>query len=61
MYSSEEFEDLARWLRSYIDREVLLIPDEEKKALERTFLVSSEYEYEFWDCSYNMKIWSFEE
>ena len=61
MYSSEEFEDLARWLRSYIDREVLLIPDEEKKALERTFLVSSEYEYEFWDCSYKMKIWSFEE
>jgi len=60
MYSSEEFADLAKWLRSYIDREVLLIPDVEKKALERTFLVSSEYEYEFWDSSYNKLTWSFE-
>lgn len=60
MYSSEEFEDLAKWLRSYIDREALLVSDEEKKALARAFLVSSEYEYEFWDCSYKMHIWSFE-
>ena len=60
MYSSEEFANLAEWLREYIDREALLLTGPQKRELEGIFLISSEYEYQFWDSSYEMRTWPFE-
>ena len=60
MYSSEEFANLAEWLREYIDREALLLTGPQKRELEGLFLISSEYEYQFWDSSYEMRTWPFE-
>ena len=59
MYSSEEFANLAEWLREYIDREALLLTGPQKRELELIFLISSEYEYQFWDSSYEMRTWPF--
>ncbi len=57
MYNSQEFADLAGWLRSFIDRVALESGEQELKRMEEAFLVSSQYEYIFWDAAYRMEEW----
>ena len=57
MYSAQEFADLAEWLRSFIDRVALGSGQEELGRMEEAFLVSSRYEYMFWDAAYRMEEW----
>ena len=57
MYSSQEFADLALWIRNYIDRESMSCNDSDKRSLEYIFRLSSEYEYHFWDAAYQMESW----
>ena len=57
MYSSPEFAELADWLRSFVDRVALGSGREELKRMEDAFLLSSQYEYMFWDAAYRMEEW----
>ena len=57
MYSSQEFAELAYWLRSFIDRTSEVSGDQERERMERAFLLSSQYEYMFWDAAYRMEEW----
>lgn len=57
MYNSQEFAELAAWLRSFIDRVALESGEQELKRMEEAFLVSSQYEYMFWDAAYRMEEW----
>ena len=58
MYSSAEFAQLADWLRSFLDRVALGSGEEEMKKMEEAFLLSSRYEYMFWDAAYRMEQWA---
>jgi len=57
MYNSDEFAELAGWLRSFIDREVRDMPAKVRSSLEEIFLKSSEHEYRFWDAAYRLEEW----
>ncbi len=57
MYSSPEFAELADWLRSFIDRTSEACGDPERARMEKAFLLSSQYEYMFWDAAYRMEEW----
>ena len=57
MYNSPEFARLADWLRSFIDRTSLDSGETERKRMADAFLLSSQYEYMFWDASYRMEEW----
>lgn len=57
MYNSPEFAELAEWLRSFIDRTAKGMGKSELQRMEEAFLVSSQYEYMFWDAAYRMEEW----
>ena len=57
MYNSDEFEDLAIWIRQFIDREVQHMTPSSQEHLENIFFTSSKYEYRFWDSAYNLETW----
>ncbi len=57
MYSSQEFAELAGWLRSYIDRTAAGCGEAEKGRMRDVFAVSSRYEYMFWDAAWRMEDW----
>ena len=57
MYSSAEFAELADWLRSFIDRVAVASGREEIGRMENAFMLSSRYEYMFWDAAYRMEEW----
>ena len=57
MYNSPEFAELADWLRSFIDRTAEGMGESERQRMEEAFLVSSQYEYMFWDAAYRMEEW----
>ena len=57
MYNSDEFAELADWLRSFIDRTANQSGADELKRMEQAFILSSQYEYMFWDAAYRMEEW----
>lgn len=60
-YSSDEFAEAARWLRGELER-VAGDPDPAKRRrLEELFVLSSRYEYRFWDMCWNGEAWDEEE
>jgi thiaminase/transcriptional activator TenA len=61
MYNSPEFAELAAWLRSFIDRVASRTGRQELEKMEQAFLLSSQYEYMFWDAAYRMEEWSIQE
>ena len=56
MYSSEEFENLAVWLKNFIDNRSNNFEPDRKKSLSEIFLLSSRYEYIFWDSAFKMSM-----
>lgn len=56
-YNSREFAELAEWLRSFIDRIAQGSGKAELRRMEEAFLISSQYEYMFWDAAYRMEEW----
>ena len=56
-YNSPEFEELAAWLRGFVDRRAIGAAKAELEAMERAFTLSSQYEYMFWDAAWNMETW----
>ena len=57
MYSSAAFEELAKDLRTFIDREHDKLHDDGRMNLVNIFFKSSEYEYRFWDAAFRMEDW----
>lgn len=58
MYASPEFAALADWLRGFVDRAALECGDAERGRMESAFMVSSRYEYMFWDAAWRMEGWA---
>lgn len=56
-YSSADFWNYVLWLKDLLDRLAKDLPDEERKALEFHFIISSRYEYMFWEMAYNGETW----
>ncbi|MFQ5691743.1 MAG: thiaminase II [Nitrospinota bacterium] len=67
-YASEEFRSIAGWLCGLIDRlgegeeggeeeGGAGLPASSRRELERIFLLSSRYEYLFWEMSYRQETW----
>lgn len=55
MYDSDEFKNLAKALMQIIDEKTKDLSELEKEDLKETFYKSTQYEYDFWDASWNMK------
>lgn len=56
-YNTQEFADIADWLRGFVDKHAETAGTSEKEAMERAFRISSQYEYMFWDAAWRMEEW----
>ena len=56
-YNSQEFADIADWLRGFVDKHAETAGTSEKETMERAFRISSQYEYMFWDAAWRMEEW----
>ena len=57
MYSSDEFRDLAVYLRRLTDSLGNEAGPSERAAMEAAYLTSLRWEYQFWEMSYNLEQW----
>lgn len=57
MYSSAEFGELADWCIGLIDRLAEGLPERELEVLTERFVVTSKFEYLFWDMAYRQEVW----
>ena len=57
MYSSVEFGDLTDWCIELIDRLAEGLPERELARLEERFIITSKFEYMFWDMTYRQEGW----
>ena len=56
-YNSQEFADIADWLRGFVDKHAETAGTSELEAMEHAFRISSQYEYMFWDAAWRMEEW----
>ncbi|MDQ0163789.1 thiaminase II [Aeribacillus alveayuensis] len=57
MYASEEFGQLAEWLKNLMNKLAEGKTEQELKELEDIFLTTSKFEYMFWEMSYQKQMW----
>ena len=57
LYASPEFAEVQRWMRKKIDQWGKTAGTEEKKRMEESFLISSRYEWMFWEMAWNEEKW----
>jgi thiaminase/transcriptional activator TenA len=57
LYASPEFEAVQEWMRARIDGWARTTGHEEKKRMEQAFLISSKYEWMFWEMAWNEEKW----
>ena len=57
MYGSPEFAEVTRWMRALIDREAKSAGKAEKARMIEAFLISSRYEWMFWDMAWREERW----
>lgn len=56
-YASQEFADAAEWLKAEFNRVAANVSDEKRKHLIDLFVLSSRYEWEFWEMCWNGEAW----
>jgi len=56
-YGSEEYRDLISYYRGLLDKEARDASPSLKARMRSHFMLSSRYEYEFWDMAYNKTDW----
>jgi len=56
-YASQEFADAAEWLKTEFNRVTANVSDEKRKRLIDLFVLSSRYEWEFWEMCWNGEAW----
>ncbi|MGH7562935.1 MAG: thiaminase II [Gemmatimonadota bacterium] len=57
-YASPEFQDAAQWLKDELDRLAGVAPPERRSRLRELFLLSSRYEWLFWEMCWRGEAWS---
>lgn len=57
MYTSDEYEAMARWLADLLDQLGANLPPVREDALREVFLTSERYEYLFWEMAWQMEEW----
>jgi len=57
MYSSKEFTDAAEWLKTEMNRLAEGATEDKKERLIEIFVLSSKYEYLFWEMCWNGEEW----
>ncbi|MBE0593643.1 MAG: thiaminase II, partial [Gemmatimonadales bacterium] len=56
-YASPEFAEAAEWLKHELDRVAASATPEKRQRLTELFLLSSRYEWEFWEMCWNGEAW----
>ena len=57
LYASPEFAEVQQWMRAKVDRWVKQTGPVEKKRMEEAFLISSRYEWMFWEMAWKEEEW----
>lgn len=57
MYSDPEFGELGAWCRNLLDQIALELPEKDLLKMEIAFLISSRYEYLFWEMAWKQEQW----
>ncbi len=57
MYSSPEFAEVQRWMRAKVDAWAKHAGRDEKRRMEQAFVISSRYEWMFWDMAWREEKW----
>lgn len=57
LYGAPEFEEVARWMREVVDRCARTAGEAERARMQEAFLISSKYEWMFWDMAWREEQW----
>lgn len=57
LYASPEFAEVVRWMREKVDEWVKNTGNEERQRMASHFVISSRYEYMFWDMAWKEEKW----
>lgn len=56
-YASQEFVDVADWIRAEVDRLAQDAGEEKRERMKELFVTSSRYEWQFWEMCYEGEAW----
>ena len=57
LYASPEFAEVQKWMRKKVDQWAKEASQEEKDRMEESFIISSRYEWMFWDMAFTEEEW----
>ncbi|HSF70617.1 MAG TPA: thiaminase II [Nitrospira sp.] len=57
LYASPEFAVVQQWMRKKVDQWAKTAGKEEKRRMEESFVISSRYEWMFWEMAWNEEKW----
>ncbi len=57
LYASPEFAEVQRWMRKKVDLWAKGAGKDEKRRMEEVFVISSRYEWMFWEMAWNEEEW----
>ena len=57
LYASPEFAEVQQWMRKKVDQWAKTAGAEETRRMEDAFILSSRYEWMFWDMAWNEEQW----
>jgi len=57
LYASPEFAEVQRWMRAKVDLWAKTAGKEEKQRMEEVFVISSRYEWMFWEMAWKEEQW----
>ncbi|MEW6246572.1 MAG: thiaminase II [Nitrospirota bacterium] len=57
LYASPEFAEVQKWMRKQVDEWAKHAGRDEKRRMEEAFVISSRYEWMFWEMAWNEEEW----
>jgi thiaminase/transcriptional activator TenA len=57
LYASPEFAEVQRWMRKKVDQWAKTAGKVERRRMEEAFVISSKYEWMFWEMAWNEEKW----
>jgi thiaminase/transcriptional activator TenA len=57
LYASPEFAEVQRWMRKKVDQWAASAGKEERRRMEESFVISSRYEWMFWEMAWTEEKW----
>jgi thiaminase (transcriptional activator TenA) len=58
LYASPEFAEVQEWMRKKVDQWAKTAGTQEKRRMEESFVISSRYEWMFWEMAWKEEKWS---